>query len=100
MDFTDKAHRIRIPLPPLDEKRKVVEEVEKDRRYAVDAAIVRIMKSRRVLKHQQLVVETVQQLKRMFSPDFKLIKKRIEDLVAREYLERSPEDNSTYRYLA
>ena len=62
--------------------------VTQDRRHAVDAAIVRIMKSRKTLQHQQLTLECVQQLQRMFKPDFKLIKKRIEDLVQREYLER------------
>ncbi|PNH12956.1 Cullin-1 [Tetrabaena socialis] len=46
--FTDKLRRIKIPLPPLDEKKKVMEDVDKDRRYAIDAAIVRIMKSRKV----------------------------------------------------
>ncbi|KAG0479846.1 hypothetical protein HPP92_010704 [Vanilla planifolia] len=59
-----------IPLPPVDEKKKVIEDVDKDRRYAIDASIVRIMKSRKVLGHQQLVMECVEQLGRMFKPDF------------------------------
>ena len=50
----------------MDERKKVVEDVDKDRRYAIDAAIVRIMKSRKVLGHQQLVSECVEQLSRMF----------------------------------
>ncbi|GKE51123.1 cullin-1, partial [Tanacetum coccineum] len=50
--FTDRMRRIRIPLPPVDERNKVVEDVDKDRRYAIDASIVRIMKSRKVLNHQ------------------------------------------------
>lgn len=54
----------------------MIEDVDKDRKYAIDAAIVRTMKSRKVLQHQQLVMEVVQQLSRMFKPDFKLIKKR------------------------
>jgi Cullin protein neddylation domain len=57
---------LQIPLPPVDEKKKVVEDVDKDRRYAIDASIVRIMKSRKVLGHQQLVMECVEQLNRMF----------------------------------
>ncbi|KAH9328425.1 hypothetical protein KI387_000533, partial [Taxus chinensis] len=64
--FTDKMRRIKIPLPPVDEKKKVIEDVDKDRRYAIDASIVRIMKSRKVLAHQQLVMECVEQLGRMF----------------------------------
>jgi hypothetical protein len=50
----------------VDERRRVIEDVDKDRRYAIDAAIVRIMKSRKVLGHQQLVMECVEQLGRMF----------------------------------
>ena len=37
----------------------------------------------------QLVLEVVQQLQRMFQPDIKQIKKRIEDLIQREFLVRS-----------
>ncbi|XP_078444946.1 cullin-1 [Wolffia australiana] len=98
--FTDKMRRIKIPLPPVDEKKKVIEDVDKDRRYAIDASIVRIMKSRKVLGHHQLVTECVEQLGRMFKPDFKAIKKRIEDLIARDYLERDKDNPNTFRYLA
>lgn len=55
-----------IPLPPVDERKKVVEDVDKDRRYATVASILRRMKSRKVLGHQQLVMECVEQLSRMF----------------------------------
>ncbi|KAL0389605.1 UNVERIFIED_CONTAM: Cullin-1 [Sesamum calycinum] len=94
--FTDKMRRIRIPLPPVDDRKKVVEDVDKDRRYAIDAAIVRIMKSRKVLGHQQLVLECVEQLSRMFKPDLKAIKKRIEDLITRDYLERDKENPNLF----
>eukprot|EP00262_Sarcandra_glabra_P016331 TRINITY_DN5291_c0_g1_i2.p1 TRINITY_DN5291_c0_g1~~TRINITY_DN5291_c0_g1_i2.p1 ORF type:complete len:743 (+),score=148.42 TRINITY_DN5291_c0_g1_i2:157-2385(+) len=98
--FTDKMRRIKIPLPPVDEKKKVIEDADKDRRYAIDASIVRIMKSRKVLGHQQLVMECVEQLGRMFKPDFKAIKKRIEDLITRDYLERDKDNPNMFRYLA
>ncbi|KAL5709552.1 Cullin-1 [Ranunculus cassubicifolius] len=98
--FTDKMRRIRVPLPPVDEKKKVIEDVDKDRRYAIDASVVRIMKSRKVLGHQQLVMECVEQLSKMFKPDFKIIKKRIEDLITREFLERDAANPNTYKYLA
>lgn len=68
--FTDKMRRIKVPLPPVDEKKKVHEEVDKDRRFSIDAAIVRWMKSRKVVQHQQLVMEVSNQLKH-FQPDFK-----------------------------
>ncbi|XP_021748767.1 cullin-1-like [Chenopodium quinoa] len=99
-NFTDKMRRIRIPLPPMDERKKVVEDVDKDRRYAIDASIVRIMKSRKVLGYQQLITECVEQLSRMFKPDFKAIKKRIEDLITRDYIERDKDNPQLFRYLA
>ncbi|CAD5174261.1 unnamed protein product [Musa acuminata subsp. malaccensis] len=98
--FSDKMRRIKIPLPPVDEKKKVIEDVDQDRRYAIDASIVRIMKSRKVLGYQQLVMECVEQLGRMFKPDFKAIKKRMEDLITRDYLERDKDNPNLFRYLA
>lgn len=68
--FTDKMRRIKVPLPPVDEKKKVIEDVDKDRKFSIDAAIVRWMKSRKVVQHQQLVLEVGNQLKH-FQPDFK-----------------------------
>lgn len=77
---------------------KTHEEVFRDREYQVDAAIVRIMKARKRLTHTLLISETMTQLK--FPAQNNDIKKRIESLIEREYLERDPEDNSMYRYLA
>lgn len=98
--FTDKMRRIRIPVPPVDEKKKVLEEVDQDRRFSIDAAIVRVMKSRKTLQHQQLTLEVVNQVSVMFKADFKLIKKRIEDLMSREYLERDSNNPNILNYLA
>ena len=84
----------------VDEKRKVVEDVDKDRKYQVDAAIVRVMKSRKVMTHQALVLDVTQQLQTTFRPDMKVIKKRIEDLISREFLERDKDAPNTYKYLA
>ncbi|CAI9776246.1 unnamed protein product [Fraxinus pennsylvanica] len=89
-----------IPLPPVDEKKKVIEVVDKDKRYAIDTSIVRIMKSRKVLGYQQLVMECVEQLGHMFKPDVKAIKKRIEDLITRDYLERDRDNPNLFKYLA
>ncbi|ESQ30781.1 hypothetical protein EUTSA_v10012200mg [Eutrema salsugineum] len=98
--FTVKMRRIKIPPPHVDERKRVVEDVHKDRCYAIDAAIVRIMKGRKVLGHQQLVSECIEQLSRMFKPDIKAIKKRIENLITRDYLERDKENANMFRYLA
>ncbi|KFK42683.1 hypothetical protein AALP_AA1G026300 [Arabis alpina] len=98
--FTNRMQRIKIPLPKLDERKKVVEDVDRDRRYAIDASLVRIMKSRKVLDHQQLVSECVEHNSRMFKPDIMMIKKRIEELINRDYLERDNENRSILKYVA
>lgn len=141
---------LQVQLPPVDDRKKVQEDVDKDRKHAIEAAIVRIMKSRKALKHQQvagwvvdeavlgawgqlggrqqrhygtvskvascwswatgsrlaaithrrhlhsppslpslpppaphlqLLVEVVQQLQRMFTPDVKVIKRAIDGLI-------------------
>ncbi|XP_042516892.1 cullin-1-like isoform X2 [Macadamia integrifolia] len=98
--FTDKMRRIKVPLPHVEEKKKVVDDVGRNRGYAIDAAVVRIMKGRKVLHHQQLVGECLEQLSHNFKPDVKLIKRRIDGLIVREFLERDPDNSSLYRYLA
>ena len=57
---------LQIRLPAHQERKKVVEDVDKDRRYIIDASIVRIMKSRKILSHQQLNAQIVEQLRQLF----------------------------------
>mmetsp|Transcript_86940 Transcript_86940/g.246499 ORF Transcript_86940/g.246499 Transcript_86940/m.246499 type:complete len:753 (+) Transcript_86940:88-2346(+) len=96
--FQCPHRKIKIP-PPASEETHNKERVEEDRSIAIEAAIVRIMKMRKQLSHQQLVTEVLTQLA-FFKPNPKLIKQRIEHLIEREYLERDPNQASTYRYLA
>jgi len=102
--FTDKARRIKVPMIAAkitqEEKDSTRATVDEDRKHAIEAAIVRIMKTRKTLDHQKLVLEASNQLLRHFKPDPKQIKKRIEDLIAREYLERDSNNNNVYKYLA
>jgi cullin 3 len=74
--------------------------VEEDRKHLVEAVIVRVMKSRKTLEHNQLVMEVTRHLTSRFQPSPTLIKQRIEKLIEREYLERSQQDRRIYNYLA
>eukprot|EP01006_Ploeotia_vitrea_P065685 TRINITY_DN93635_c0_g1_i1.p1 TRINITY_DN93635_c0_g1~~TRINITY_DN93635_c0_g1_i1.p1 ORF type:complete len:741 (+),score=123.99 TRINITY_DN93635_c0_g1_i1:62-2284(+) len=73
---------------------------DESRKFAMDACIVRIMKARKQLTHVELSTECIKHLSTLFKPDPRLIKKRIEDLIGRAYLERDEEDRNLYRYLA
>eukprot|EP00316_Scyphosphaera_apsteinii_P011384 CAMPEP_0119338308 /NCGR_PEP_ID=MMETSP1333-20130426/95746_1 /TAXON_ID=418940 /ORGANISM="Scyphosphaera apsteinii, Strain RCC1455" /LENGTH=698 /DNA_ID=CAMNT_0007349543 /DNA_START=233 /DNA_END=2329 /DNA_ORIENTATION=- len=102
--FTDRARRIKVPMIAAkitqEEKDSTRATVDEDRKHAIEAAIVRIMKTRKSLDHQKLVLEASTQLMRHFKPDPKQIKKRIEDLIHREYLERDSNNANLYKYLA
>ncbi|CAA3007307.1 cullin-1-like [Olea europaea subsp. europaea] len=98
--FTNKMRRIKIPLPPVDEKKKVIESVDKERGYAIQASIVRIMKYRKFLDYQQLMKECIEQSGHVFKPDVKAIKKGIEELISRDYLERDKNNPNLFRYLS
>jgi cullin-4 len=69
-----------------------------DRQHAIDAAVVRIMKTRKQLAHRLLVAEVLGQLK--FSLTAADLKRRIESLIERDFLERDAADPQVYKYLA
>ena len=82
------------------EEKDTMEKIEVDRKGELEAYIVRIMKMRKQLQHNQLVAELVEQVKKRFQPSPMAIKTRIEALIDKEYIKRSDHDNSCYIYLA
>ena len=96
--FKTKQKRLRIPMASL-EKSHNSRKVENNRQYTIEASLVRIMKSRSELKHNDLIAECVKQLN-FFKPKMKVIKRAIERLIEREYLERITNKMGYYRYLA
>ncbi|XP_038705858.1 cullin-4-like [Tripterygium wilfordii] len=100
--FTAQLFRIKVNAiqmkETVEENTSTTERVFQDRQYQVDAAIVRIMKTRKVLSHTLLITELFQQLKFPIKPVD--LKKRIESLIDREYLERDKNNPQIYNYLA
>ncbi|XP_060534428.1 cullin-2 [Cylas formicarius] len=104
MDYSNKRTKFRITAAIQKETPHEVEQtmnsVEEDRKMYLQAAIVRIMKSRKVLKHNLLIQEVYAQSKVSFAPSVQLIKKCIESLIDKQYIERTPHSSEEYSYVA
>lgn len=103
--FTSKLYKVKIGTVAAAkesdaERGETRERVEEDRKPQIEAAIVRVMKARKVLSHNDVVAEVTRQLSARFNPQPAVIKKRIESLIEREYIERDATDRTLYRYVA
>lgn len=83
-----------------EEAREVNGNIEEGRKQLLNAAIVRIMKSRQKLSHNELIEELLKQLQNRFEPLMSVIKRRIEDLIDKEYLKRDDDSFHVYHYIA
>ncbi|KAL9931681.1 hypothetical protein V8E36_009467 [Tilletia maclaganii] len=103
-DFKSKKLRVNLNLPikaeQKTETKDVMKTVDDDRRLLLDACIVRIMKSRKTLKHVQLIQEVITLMASRFQPKVPEIKKAIDNLIDKDYLERVEDSRDTYAYVA
>ncbi|KPM42388.1 Cullin-1 [Neonectria ditissima] len=99
-DFKSKKIRVNLNLGGIKEAKAEEAEtnktIEEDRKLVLQSAIVRIMKARKKMKHTQLVSETINQIRSRFVPKVSDIKKCIEILLDKEYLERLEDDELGY----
>ena len=105
VDFRSNMYRNKIAV--LNSKtqketdtKKVQGKVEDDRRYAIEAAMIKVMKARRKIDYTNLMSETTRLLQVRFTPEPAQIKVRLESLIERGYIERAEEDKRVFKYVA
>jgi len=103
-NFKSKKIRVNLNLPIKAEVKAesadVLKAVDEDRKYVIQATIVRIMKARKTMKNQALIQEVISQISQRFAPNIPDIKKGIETLLEKEYMERVDGSKDTFAYIA
>ncbi|KAK5698970.1 hypothetical protein LTR97_006619 [Elasticomyces elasticus] len=102
LDFTHPKYRVKINQVQLKETKEENKEthirVAEDRNFECQAAVVRIMKSRKTISHQELVSETIKATMSRGVLAVGDIKRNIDRLIEKDYMER--EDGNMYSYIA
>jgi len=104
LKFQSNKARININVPVPQQRQaesaQTHQSIVEDRKFLVQAAIVRIMKMRQRMPHGALMSEVVSQLSARFKPKIAVIKRAIDALIEREYIERAEGEADVYLYVA
>ncbi|KAF1793408.1 Cullin protein, neddylation domain [Phytophthora cactorum] len=106
INFGFSSRKLRISAVPNSpvESPKVAKaptrEVEEDRKMSLQAAIVRVLKTRRDIRQAQLMHEVAEMLVNQFAPTTTAIKQNVEILIQKEYLRRHEDDQTRFLYVA
>lgn len=82
---------------PKVEDEEAVKEIDEKRKNFLMACIVRIMKSRKLVKHNDLINEVLPQTKDKFNAKIIDVKRAIDQLIERQFIQRL--DNNSYEYI-
>jgi len=100
--FTSKFKKIVVTRmnkkESAEESKETEERVIEERKYEIDASIMKIMKARKKTAHSDLLEALKSQLKFLFQPP--VIKKRIEGLIEKGYLKRDDKNPKIYLYVS
>jgi hypothetical protein len=101
--FKNKTIKIKIGASTkkesIDDQLETKKKIDDDRKMACQAAIVRIMKMRKILDHKILVTELRQHLNQFFQPELRMVTEAISFLIESDYLKRDEDTPSKYIYV-
>ena len=124
LDYKSKKIKVNLNQPikaaEKAETTEVLKNVDEDRKFAIQATIVRlvfsflfmrfvlmtfahlrrIMKARKTMKNQALIQEVISHISARFTPKIPDIKKAIDTLLEKEYMERVDGTRDTFAYVA
>ncbi|ROT35960.1 cullin-4A [Sodiomyces alkalinus F11] len=99
--FSDPKIKIKINQIQLketkEENKATHDRIVEDRKYETQAVIVRIMKARKTMGHSELLAEVFNHTRKRGPLDPSQVKKMIETLIDKDYLER---EGNMYHYVS
>ena len=104
-EFKSKTSKVKIlsisTKRENDQERDMTKnQIVDDRKPQIEAAIMRVMKSKKRLDHNGVVLHVTAQVRNKFMPTAADIKKHIENLIDRDFIQRDPNDRKAYVYIA
>ena len=102
-EFTSKTREINFIVRKTLKNRGTEgdkDKIDENRKYMIEAAIVKNMKSKKTSRFQELAADVRRLLQDHFQPPDNLLRIMIDDLIKREFLERDENDMNVYNYKA
>lgn len=106
LNFEFSSRKLRVsavpnsPVESVKELKAPTREVEEDRKMSLQAAIVRVLKTRRDIHQAQLILEVAEMLVHQFVPTAMAIKQNVEILIQKEYIRRHEDNYTRFLYVA
>ena len=81
-----------------EEEKETEEKINENRKFQIDAMIMKILKEKKSLTHNELMQEIIQRMN--FPVETSFTKTRIESLIEKDYIKRNAQNSAAYDYNA
>lgn len=104
VNFSSKRSKIKLTSTQNAEQKEdtklTISSIDQDRRFYLQATIVRIMKAKKTLGHSELTQEIYSLCASKFNPTQSMLKECIENLIEKQFIERQDGEKGQYTYMA